>query len=173
MSEELYNSHDYCLLAEQYEILQKENAELTADKIHLIQAAMDGGDKYHYTAHDIGYRDLERKVKALEADYIISNRELLILQAEIDRLKEDLAETQACLLERNIQLDVERRSHRWIPVSERLPEKRGAYYVYLSDDFGFRHDMDFFENGDWNSYTVGDVTHWMPLPAEPPSEEEC
>ena len=58
----------------------------------------------------------------------------------------------------------------WIPVSERLPEKRGAYYVYLSDDFGFRPDMDFFENGDWNSYTVGDVTHWMPLP-EPPEGE--
>ncbi len=74
------------------------------------------------------------------------------LQAEIDRLKAE---------------------RRWIPVSERLPEKRGAYYVYLSDDFGFRPDMDFFENGDWNSYTVGDVTHWMPPPAEPPSEEEC
>ena len=53
MSEELYNSSDYCSLAEQYEELKKENAELTADKIHLIQAAMDGGDRYHYTAHDI------------------------------------------------------------------------------------------------------------------------
>lgn len=88
MSEELYNSSDYCSLAEQYEELKKENAELTADKIHLIQAAMDGGDRYHYTAHDIGYRDLERKVKALEADYSISSRELLILQAELARRDE-------------------------------------------------------------------------------------
>lgn len=91
MSEELYNSSDYCSLAEQYEELKKENAELTADKIHLIQAAMDGGDRYHYTAHDIGYRDLERKVKALEADCSISNRELLILSVELARRDEIIA----------------------------------------------------------------------------------
>ena len=99
MSEELYNSSDYCSLAEQYEELKKENAELTADKIHLIQAAMDGGDRYHYTAHDIGYRDLERKVKALEADYSISNRELLILQAELARRDEELKITDGLLKE--------------------------------------------------------------------------
>ena len=101
MSEELYNSNDYCSLAEENEELKKENAELLADKLHLIGAAMDGGDKYHYAAHDIGYRDMERKVKALEADYVISNRELLILQQRIAELAS---------------------VHRWIPVSERLPE---------------------------------------------------
>ena len=69
MSEELYNSDDFCKLAEQYEELKKENDELTADK-----------------------RDLERKVKALEADYIISNRELLILQVELARIAELEAE---------------------------------------------------------------------------------
>jgi hypothetical protein len=91
MVEELYNSKDFCRLVEQYEELEKENAELTADKNHLIQAAMDGGDRYHYTAHDIGYRDLERKVKALEADYSISNRELLILSVELARRDEIIA----------------------------------------------------------------------------------
>ena len=87
MSEELYNSDDFCKLAEEYEELKKENDELLADKLHLIWAAMDGGDKYHYAAHDIGYRDMERKVKALEADYVISNRELLILQQRIAELE--------------------------------------------------------------------------------------
>ena len=87
MSEELYNSNDYCSLAEENEELKKENAELLADKLYLIGAAMDGGDKYHYAAHDIGYRDMERKVKALEADYVISNRELLILQSRIAELE--------------------------------------------------------------------------------------
>jgi len=101
MSEELYNSSDYCSLAEQYEELKKENAELTADKIHLIQAAMDGGDRYHYTAHDIGYRDLERKVKALEADCSISNRELLILSVELARRDEIIARLKAELAELN------------------------------------------------------------------------
>ena len=91
MPEELYNSHDYCLLVDEYEALKLENEELIADKIHLINAAMDGGDKYHYAAHDIGYRYLERKCKALEADYAVSNRELLILQVEISRLNADLA----------------------------------------------------------------------------------
>ena len=101
MSEELYNSSDYCSLAEQYEELKKENDELTADKIHLIQAAMDGRDRYHYTAHDIGYRDLERKVKALEADCSISNRELLILSVELARRDEIIARLKAELAELN------------------------------------------------------------------------
>ena len=91
MPEELYNSHDYCLLVDEYEALKLENEELIADKKHLINAAMDGGNTYHYAAHDIGYRDMERKVKALEADYDISNRELLVKQVEIDRLTAELA----------------------------------------------------------------------------------
>jgi len=92
MTDELYNSNDYCTLAEELEQLKLENKELLADKMYLINAAMDGGDKYHYAAHDIGYRDLERKCKSLEADYVISNRELLVKQVEIDRLTAELAE---------------------------------------------------------------------------------
>ena len=65
MPEELYNSHDYCLLVDEYEALKLENEKLIADKIDLC--------------------------KALEADYAISNRELLILQVEISRLNADLA----------------------------------------------------------------------------------
>jgi len=68
MPEELYTSRDFCELAEKFEELKRENEELVLDKMYLINAAMDGGDKYHYTAHDIAYRDLERKCKALEAE---------------------------------------------------------------------------------------------------------
>jgi len=81
---ELYNSHDYCTLAEELEECKRENRELFVDKLNLINAAMDGGDKYHYTAHDIGYRDLERKCKALEVDYAISNAKISSLLAVID-----------------------------------------------------------------------------------------
>lgn len=91
MPEELYNSHDYCSLAEELEAVKAELAEVTADKYYLINAAMDGGDTFHYTAHDMGYRDMERKVKYLEADYVISNRELLIKQVENQRLTAELA----------------------------------------------------------------------------------
>ena len=68
MPEELCTSRDFCELAEKFEELKRENEELVSDKTYLINAAMDGGDKYHYTAHDIAYRDLERKCKALEAE---------------------------------------------------------------------------------------------------------
>ena len=95
MPEELYTSRDFCELAEKFEELKRENEELVSDKTYLINAAMDGGDKYHYTAHDIAYRDLERKCKALEADYIISNRELLVKQVEIQRLTARIAELEA------------------------------------------------------------------------------
>ena len=44
MSEELYNSNDYCSLAEQYEELKKENAELTADKAHLMNLFMESSE---------------------------------------------------------------------------------------------------------------------------------
>ena len=80
MPEELYNSHDYCTLAEELEKLKLENEELIADKIDLC--------------------------KALEADYAISNRELLILQVEISRLNAELARLTA-LVER-LKEDAER-----------------------------------------------------------------
>ncbi len=105
MPEELYNSHDYCLLVDEYEALKLENEELIADKIHLINAAMDGGDKYHYTAHDIAYRDLERKCKALEADYVISNRELLVKQLEIERLEHEIEKCKEANKDAQSRLD--------------------------------------------------------------------
>ena len=94
MPEELYTSRDFCELAEQFEELKRENEELVSDKMRLINAAMDGVDKYRYTAHDIAYRDLERKCEALEADYVISNRELLIKQVEINRQSARIAELE-------------------------------------------------------------------------------
>lgn len=106
MPEELYTSRDFCELAEKFEELKRENEELVSDKTYLINAAMDGGDKYHYTAHDIAYRDLERKCKALEADYIISNRELLVKQVEILRLTARIAELEGELAELKERFDI-------------------------------------------------------------------
>ena len=106
MPEELYTSRDFCELAEQFEELKRENEELVSDKMHLINAAMDGVDKYRYTAHDIAYRDLERKCEALEADYVISNRELLIKQVEINRQSARIAELEAELTELKERFDI-------------------------------------------------------------------
>ena len=58
---------------------------------------------------------------------------------------------------------------RWIPVTERLPEKNGSYLVYV---YGEVTEMDYW-HGKWHrlrdDYTKA-VTHWMPLP-EPPKEK--
>ena len=91
------------------------------------------------------------------------------LEKEIDRLKEDLAETQACLLERNIELDVERRSHRWIPVSERLPEEGEGVVVAVEGGFVYPDTFDCVSEGIPRFYDAYNVTHWMPLPEPPES----
>ena len=63
---------------------------------------------------------------------------------------------------------------KWIPVTERLPEKYGSYIVYrknhlfsmlrYSPTLGFH-----FYDSEWGDVTLRDVNHWMPLP-EPPKE---
>ena len=67
-------------------------------------------------------------------------------------------------------------NHRWIPVSERLPETGfaptgGSLEVLITDG----EDIDIGSTtcrGTWCSelFDKDDITHWMPLP-EPPEEE--
>lgn len=92
MPEELCTSRDFCELAEKFEELKRENEELVSDKTYLINAAMDGGDKYHYTAHDIAYRDLERKCKALEAENVAMKKNLNARIAELESQVNQLIE---------------------------------------------------------------------------------
>ena len=67
---------------------------------------------------------------------------------------------------------------KWIPVTERLPDKDGAYLVRWANksvgdaeyeckygSFGYWIDIMWDEDADWFPYV--DITHWMPLP-EPP-----
>ena len=71
---------------------------------------------------------------------------------------------------------------RWIPVTERLPEKEGWYQVFTSPDKGHKSinkaryslEPEWSVNsgkGRWSGSggTWTNVTHWMPLP-EPPKE---
>ena len=58
--------------------------------------------------------------------------------------------------------------NRWIPVTERLPEKYTAVVVYSKAK---GRGLDFIgSNGNW--YKTLNVTHWMPLPEPPKSEGE-
>ena len=67
---------------------------------------------------------------------------------------------------------------RWIPVSERLPEKHGKFlvlvpskirgYGYFPLLLWYKPKRGFYDSTtDWGDVEVDDVTHWMPLPEEP------
>lgn len=71
------------------------------------------------------------------------------------------------------------RHGRWIPCSERLPEKTGYYLVCDStakfDNIRGRQDVSKFVIGRHGGHWYGAIrreyiTHWMPLP-EPPEKE--
>lgn len=65
---------------------------------------------------------------------------------------------------------------KWIPASERLPEKEGRYLCVVR--IGHKSGAVYVQimNGDKYGFSLehiynDDVTHWMPLP-EPPKEDE-
>ena len=100
-----------------------------------------------------------------------------------------LCEQAADALER-----LEKQVQKWIPVSERLPDKDGKYLTYYHNHFGditrvldFAKDArkvnkyDFHQSwkkvwyeydSEYGYFTIDDVTHWMPLPEPPKGETE-
>lgn len=60
---------------------------------------------------------------------------------------------------------------RWIPVTERLPEKEGLYLVAVRNDHERRYSKTAWYHGHGNWFLRQKVTHWMPLP-EPPKGVE-
>jgi hypothetical protein len=153
MSEELYNSNDYCKLAEELEELKKENAELARDKDHLMNLFMESSEYVFNVVSNMKINDLGQKCKRLEADYEISNRELLVKQVEITALRAELEAAQ-----------------RWRVVANGELPKNNDYY-WAHDDLG-QQGMILFYDGEWNKFTnLSYITHWMPLP-QPPEERE-
>lgn len=70
-------------------------------------------------------------------------------------------------------------AERWIPCSERLPEKTGYYLVcdstLVADGMRGRQDVSKFVIGRHGGHWYGAIrreciTHWMPLPEPPESE---
>ena len=58
---------------------------------------------------------------------------------------------------------------KWIPVSERLPERKQDVIVYAGRAFNPSVYEYHFLNKDYGSFQ--NITHWMPMP-EPPKEDE-
>ena len=61
---------------------------------------------------------------------------------------------------------------KWIPVTERLPEKKGSYITYNSNNrYRQTHITPFDQEDDyWRLVWENNVTHWMPLPEAPKGE---
>ncbi len=61
---------------------------------------------------------------------------------------------------------------KWIPCSERMPDKDGEYLVWISNDTdnadGIYLELRIYQRY-WEGFDESVVTHWMPLPA-PPTE---
>ena len=59
---------------------------------------------------------------------------------------------------------------RWVPCSERMPERPGDYQVCTKNEYyGTKNVAKRYFNGDCWSGRWTNITHWMPLP-EPPEE---
>ena len=71
------------------------------------------------------------------------------------------------------ELEAERR---WIPVSERLPLLRNSKAVLVYTKSGETYSGLYLGNNEWtgllHDFREGEVTHWMPLPSAPESEDE-
>ena len=80
-------------------------------------------------------------------------------------------------IETDTAYECDKHANRWIPVSERLPEKDGGYLAYIIDphDVRERYSMtcEFFAPNSWwpdDECSSDNVVAWMPLP-EPYKEE--
>ena len=75
------------------------------------------------------------------------------------------------------ELDVTQNAVKWIPVSERLPDRNGEYLVCTFHDFykTAKVAKASFKSGSGGFYGNGghwsNVTHWMPLPKVPQEVE--
>jgi hypothetical protein len=64
-------------------------------------------------------------------------------------------------------------AQRWIPVSERMPEKYTP--VWVTTTWGEQHSGNLTDDcwtGLFRDFREGEITHWMPLPPNPESPND-
>ena len=89
---------------------------------------------------------------------------------DVVALIDDLREENANLTARIAELE---EKQRWIPVSERLPEKYTP--VWVTTTWGEQHSGNLTDDcwtGLFRDFREGEITHWMPLPPNPESPND-
>ena len=134
--------------------------------------SLDEAIKYYSHLAD----ECRRKANIERYDYM----DLKDLAAEHGQLADWLNELK--VLREKIRVLLEKQEQdRWIPVTERLPEKDGECRVTVKTEFGKYVGDCFWNKGEkqfenWNAYLdcyvkVSDVTAWKPI-EEPYTEED-
>jgi hypothetical protein len=104
-----------------------------------------------------------------------------VLKLERDSWRENLKLKVDQRLYDAVDIAIKELEARWIPVSERLPEKSGAYLAYIinpsDDECRYIMTCEFFVNDPYpwcpDDETASDnVVAWMPLPEEYKTESE-
>jgi len=96
----------------------------------------------------------------------VEDRELLAAFNTIDEKQDEIERLQSELKEL-------KEKQRWIPVSEKLPEKANRVFVYMKNNYIIIATY-FINSHVWKNdhgSNISNVTHWMVLPV-PPEEEE-
>jgi hypothetical protein len=98
------------------------------------------------------------------ADKVDAARTALL--SRVSELDEECESLSIRLARAQVELVALSDANRWIPVSERLPEKEGAYYCWIphSADIEFSNIRYFRWDKTWNDQYI---THWRPL-IDPP-----
>ena len=105
----------------------------------------------------------------LDADFASAVQEAADAIEELSKENESLGKD----LTSAVELLKKKRKPKWIPVTERLPEK-DTNVIANTKDFGVCETL-FYDETHWYDpvevyANYGTVTHWMPLPS-PPEEE--
>lgn len=116
----------------------------------------------------------------------------------IEELQKQLREEKVDNVNLTGWLAEEHAKHLWIPVTERLPEDNGKYLtvftvntipprpvievscyakdLYKIDKYDFqdkKKKSGFYQyDSEWGYFEMSDISHWMPLPQPPESEDE-
>ena len=119
---------------------------------------------------------LNARIAELEKD--LSNKEIEYTDLWDDALalQSRIAELEAESERFTVHSDIKRQDDKWIPVSERLPLLRDSKAVLVYTKSGETYSGLYLGNNEWtgllHDFREGEVTHWMPLPSAPESEDE-